>query len=93
MVKARVYDVGARQGGSIVECEFGFTERGYVVDPSSWLVVEQRYLGSSYDVTYPFQIDGRPGTPIQYLRPAMQLGAQQLVVVDTTRQTITVGTP
>jgi hypothetical protein len=93
MARAQVYDVGARQDGSIVECGYGYTERGRVVDPSSWLVVEQRYLGSSYDITYPFQIDGKRGAQTQYLQPAMQLGTQQLVVVDPARQTITVGTP
>jgi hypothetical protein len=77
MAGAAVYDVGARQDGSIVECGAGRWEIYRVVDPSSWLVVEQRYLGSSYDITYPFQIDGKPWTSTQVLRPAMQLGTQQ----------------
>ncbi len=87
MTNAQVFDLGSRQDGSIMECGSGALRAEDAVGATSWLVVEQRYLGSSYDITYPFQVPADGGI----LRPPMEVGNQQIVGVDRRSSTITVG--
>ena len=87
MSKPEVYDLGPKIDGSIVECGSGSISATNVVSGSSWLVFEQRYLGSSYDKTYPFQVVWQYGTQ----KPAMEFGSQQVILVDPDTSTITIG--